>query len=309
MNKHFFWATIVSFTLGLTACGGGGGGSNAGSGITFSGTTSAASITTDNSDELAVAAASGAKQALSANESNAPLRPSNTAETNIKNQLDSKLKALIKGYQPPSQGLAARTENLSSEICTTSGSAIATGPDSATTSYTVTVVFDHCKSSDYGYGYVFEFHGRATIKHQESGNTFVETLNYDNLVVTYTYNSTTETYTLNFTETCSGNLDYSNYSCDTFSDFSGYDSRTYRVEDVSVSGDNSSGYNVYATVYDPDYGYFNINASGVTFCDSGYPGTGTVTFSDGSQNGSIEFLSCTQYQYSFGGTTYGPFTW
>lgn len=308
MNKHFFWAAILSFTLGLSACGGGGGGDNGGLGVTFSGTTSAATITTDNSDELAVAAASGAKQALSANDSNAPLRPANTDEPNIKNQLDSKLKALIKGFQP-SQGLAARTENLSSQICTDSGTAIATGPDSATTSYTVTVEFNHCKSSDYGYGYVFEFHGRATLKYQESGNTFVETLNYNDLTVTYTYNNITETYTLNFTETCSGNLDYSNYSCDTYSDFSGYDSRTYRVEDVSVSGDNSSGYNVYATVYDPDYGHFSITASGVTFCDSGYPGSGTVTFSDGSQSGSIEFLSCTQYQYTYNGTTNGPFNW
>ncbi len=308
MEKNIFWAFIVASIVNLAACGGGGGGSDPITGTTFSGNTSAATISADNSDELAIAAASGAKQALSADSSNAPLRPSanSAALDSIMESFLSKVAKVMNVNKD--QRLAQRTEDMSSYICTAGGSATATYPDNASTSnYNWSAYFSNCTYSSVGATAVYNgtMYGSYTV----SGNITTTTFSYSNFTVELTYSGNTETYTLNYSATCTENTATMVTDCDVHSDFTGFDDRTYRVSDVSVSGDNSSGFDIDATVYDPDYGYFTITASNVTFCSSGFPGTGSVTYTDGSSSVTVDFLSCTEYQYTYDGTTYGPLTW
>jgi hypothetical protein len=127
------------------------------------------------------------------------------------------------------------------------------------------------------------------------------TFNYSNFTVSYGG----ESYSFNMTVSCDAQ-----YNCSYSEDFTGSDGRTYRVEDSSVSGTNASGYNVSATVYDEDYGYIDISASGLTFnCSNGFPGTGTISITGGGgSSASVTFNSCTSYTVTINGVG-SNYTW
>ncbi|WP_111641411.1 hypothetical protein [Marinimicrobium alkaliphilum] len=130
----------------------------------------------------------------------------------------------------------------------------------------------------------------------EMSDSFYE-VRYNN--VTFTYLG--ETHTLNSTISCDlGGTGECSYS----SDFSGSDGRTYRASNTQVSGNESTGYNVSARVYDPDHGYVDYQASGITLCSGGGIGSGNITVSDSSGSVlEITFTSCDSMTVTYDGVS------
>lgn len=121
---------------------------------------------------------------------------------------------------------------------------------------------------------------------------------YEYQNVTVTHGDTTET--INMEMRC----DLSNgYDCTYSSNLDGSDGRTYRTTSSEVTGNSSSGYDVSARVYDPDHGYIDIQASGITVCDNGGIGSGTISVTDSSGDAvlTIEFSSCDSMTVTYNG--------
>jgi|GEM_PF-1429103 len=94
----------------------------------------------------------------------------------------------------------------------------------------------------------------------------------------------------------------SNNSVDNTQNFS-QDGTSYRVEDSSVSGNNSSGYDVDATVTSSDVGYLTVTATGITKDEAtGNICTGTITVEDSAGDVmTISFPDCDSYVVSYNG--------
>jgi hypothetical protein len=116
----------------------------------------------------------------------------------------------------------------------------------------------------------------------------------------FTYTGNGETHTVNATFSC----EYSGATLSCATDFEGTDGRTYRTTNVTVTGD-STGYDVEATVYDPDHGYVSIVATGITTnCANGRIGTGNITVSDSTGDVmTITFNSCSSYTVTYNGVS------
>jgi hypothetical protein len=308
MKLRFFLPVTVLSSLLLISCGGGGGG-NGSDGDLYNGSTSSASISVDNTDDLAVAAASGAKQAIIADVAgDISFRSESIDNADVLNDLNTKIQKLLSSNQ-----IANRTDDYSGYFCTDSGTASISYPDSytgGTGTVNFTFSFNSCTSSYYGIS--VEINGTVSGTYSEGADSYSFTMKYKNLTIAVTSDATTETTAINGSQACSGDLDPYNYDdvCETYFDFPGYDGRTYRVSDVDLYGDADTGYYIDATVYDPDHGYFEISATAVTFCDSGYPGTGSISVTDGTHTETIEFLGCGMgYTITYDGVTSDPIMW
>lgn len=271
----------VLASIFLIACGGGGGGSDndgSGSGVTYSGNTSAATISDTNKQDLALAASLGVVQAQKS--SSTPATGVIISSSDVVDQANQLVNTTYQLHKLP---LAT---DVSSQACPNGGSANIS--DTATQS-NITIVYSNCRFDD------VSATGTAVIS--ISDTTF--SISYTDFRITVDG----ETTVLNMTVSCNS----TGTSCTITSDFVGANGRSYRVTDTTVSGNSSTGYNVSATVFDGEHGSITVNATNVTFnCDNGLPGTGTVTFSDGSTTATVTFDSCSSYTLTIDGvgTTY-----
>ncbi len=240
-----------------------------------------AEITAANAQDLSIAATESAKQSVTAQDANFLLGKSSSDTSNL---ISSKVRAI-----------ALEAQSLG-EICPGGGSYddnIASGNGSGS------ITFNNC---DIGDGLVIN--GTVSFSSSNNGNTF--TITYTNVTVS----GFGQTETLNATVTCT--TTETTFTCNTTASITGIDGRTYSVSDVSVSGDDSSGYNVSATVVDPTHGTITINATAVLFdCGSpnqGRPSSGSITFSSAGKSGSVIFDSCSSYTVTVDGVA-NTFNW
>jgi hypothetical protein len=279
MQMNFKIKPLVTYLLAaflLQACGGGGGGgddgssdsTNDGNDLTntsqdYSGETRQASLTTDNTKQLAIASASGTKQAIDSE--SVPIVGARSdlpfSNQDILEEHADFVAGILEGNDnsQAARGVtAARTEDLTSILCD-SGSIIATYPDTGTTG-NWSIDYDQCtRTTSYGgYSYTTSFDGVVEGTFTQVGNGFLYEYRYENFTVSIQGPYLNSTQTFNMSMTCAFNQDSYGYSCDYYSDYQGYDGRIYRVSDVSVSGNVSSGYNVSVRVYDPDNGYVTV---------------------------------------------------
>ncbi len=117
----------------------------------------------------------------------------------------------------------------------------------------------------------YKFNGSYTMNFTETSNSIKSTLR-----ITYPDGSI---HTMFYTMECDGDF----FNCEFSSDYIGNDGKTYRVSNVVVGGNESSGYNVSATFYHPDFGYLEIAANDIKFECAGIlpgwqPSTGVLTF-------------------------------
>ncbi len=270
----YLFSSLLSTAM-LVGCGGSSGGGGA----------AAADITADNADDLSVAAAEATKTAIDAESSgstdNLPFKLVNNAP------LQEKLEA----------GIRSATTDHSSYMCDVDGTAtIDANSDYSSGTYT----FNNCND------------GNATINGTASfsgGMNSSHSITYNNLVVTD--NATSQSQTVSGTISCttSGcNYDGLNIGGASLSnsDFSGDDGRQYRFQgDVTVSGDDTNGWNVNATVVDPDHGAITITAENITFasCASGVPNGGTITVTGNGQTATVTFSGCSSFSVNYNGST------
>lgn len=151
---------------------------------------------------------------------------------------------------------------------------------------------DYCLPID-GFDYVLN--GTYDIDYTLSGETITSfSADFD---VTATYRG--ETYSSSGSISCSG-ADL--MDCTIVSDFTGTNGHSYRITNLTISGDEFSGYNVSARVYDGDVGYVDFQATDLVPCDGGGFSSGTIEFSD-SDGGTVTvvFSGCGSYTVTYNG--------
>lgn len=260
--------------MALIACGGSDSDDESGG---FTGETSPAVATDENKQDLAEAGTLAAKQAIAGNSS--PLAVN--IDTPALDQANELIAALIQLNSLP------MGNDFSAQLCPDGGSASASG-DQNNATYT----FNNCQSD----GVTFD--GSASYTTTSNGGF---TITYSNFSVSFNGDTTT----LNLTATCD-----ENFNCTYSSDFTAENGKSYRVENSEVSGNDTSGYSVSATVYEPDHGRISFTSTGLLFdCANGNPSSGSITLTDSSsQVIVVSFTSCTEYSVTFDGSA-ETFTW
>ncbi|MES9968586.1 MAG: hypothetical protein ABW092_01045 [Candidatus Thiodiazotropha sp.] len=295
MNKLFTNLAGVLFSLLLLqGCGGGGGGddsdgSGSTGGTTYTGSTAEATIDASNAKDLATGAASGTQQAVASDAlSGVAMRPEVTATSKLMEMAPR----IAQWIGELDSSIAAKTTDLSAEVCDAGGSAVADTNDAETEG---TITFTNCGMSDMEGG-TLTVNGPVTY----SANINADSLN---MVFRVTVTYIGESHAINMTLGCS-NISTPSISCSITSDFTGIDGRVYRIEDLSVSGNDVSGYYVDMTFYDPDHGQVDVVTSQpLTYnCPEAVPGTGMFTLYGGSGTfATVNFDSCSAYTITVDG--------
>ncbi|MCU7932693.1 MAG: hypothetical protein KZQ90_17985 [Candidatus Thiodiazotropha sp. (ex Codakia rugifera)] len=281
----------------LQGCGGGGGDSdspNTSVDTTYTGSTAEATVDASNAKDLSTGAASGTQQAVASDAvSGVAMRPQGSPTTKL-SELAPRIAQWIDQLSSPN---AARTTDLTAEICDAGGRAVADTNEAETEG---SITFTDCAMSDMEGGTVV-INGTVTFNANTSGDSL-------NMVFRVTVTYIGESQAINMTLACS-NISTSAIACSITSDFAGIDGRIYRIEDLSVNGNEISGFYVSMTFYDPDHGRVDvITTQPLTYaCPTAVPGSGMLNISGSSDTfATASFDSCGSYTVSVNGvgTTY-----
>ncbi|MCP4430947.1 MAG: hypothetical protein GY806_08225 [Gammaproteobacteria bacterium] len=176
----------------------------------------------------------------------------------------------------------------------TSGSVTA---DATQTSSTIN--FNMC-----AYGGAFGIVADGTVVTQTSTSGNITTITTDYQDFTVTSNGTTQT--VDFSSVCTVNTSTSDVSCTFSSDALGLDgSTTYGVSNASVSGDDTSGWDVSVSVDGPSGTITLETTQPILFdCAGGYPSSGVIVFTDADGvEVTVTFIDCNSFSVSYSGTS------
>lgn len=267
---------LLSLLLLLSGCGGGGSsGEDPKVGIDdqvldeYSGSTIQAKVDDASVESLSMAVISGANQSIL---TVVPLPSARAPAADSQNDLVNAIREwLVKSQSVQVSAKSdARQADNSADLCPLGGTAFVEYNDPGTVN---DFTFTDCTYTDGLHTFVVT--GLIHVERDENG--ILTSMQGVNLVIAI---DGTERI-LNFTLACT-----SITACSYYSDFRGYDDRLYRLNDIGVRGDASSGYMIDARIYDPDIGYvdFSTSAALVFDCPGGYPSTGTIDMqgADGS---------------------------
>ncbi|KPJ91240.1 MAG: hypothetical protein AMJ55_12180 [Gammaproteobacteria bacterium SG8_15] len=309
--KNIVWPALLVNMLVLVGCSSGGdGGGGGGGGLTYTGNTAPAEITASNAEQIGTSSAEVAAQSIQDGEFSdaTPLGVvvSDGASDTVRKQVDDIVKRirtdLAQNGSASAAGAIYTSDQLNAQASQDLGQTVTwfcggyiDGPSNMNANSGTITFYDLCFDlSEVGADQVI-MNGRVTFAYSESGDNWTETTTYTNFTVTMNG----ETHTLSGTETCSGNYATGDVSCsELFNDANG---NTYKVSDAYYYGDNVNGYYFSATFYHPTFGSVELTtSSGITFCASGLPGSGVISFvgTNGSF-GTITFTSCTSYTVTY----------
>ena len=190
--------------------------------------------------------------------------------------------------------LALVPTDVSSSLC---------NPGSATIDATQTlstIVYDMCTFGSGAFAAVID--GTVVIETSTSGSITTITSDYQNLTVTT--NGTTQT--VDFSSVCTSNSSTSDISCTFNSDALGLDgSTTYSVSGATVSGDDSSGWDVSVSVESPSGTITLETTQPILFdCPGGEPSSGVMVFTDSDGvEVTVTFIDCNSLSVSYSGTS------
>jgi hypothetical protein len=305
--------TAVVLTGSLTGCGGSSDSDGGIGSVSYSGVTTSAEISSENSEALASSGSEVAK-GLIGGESSGVALPFGVVATSTSAELNGILVDITKDILGKVTFsnipvAATETETLQGNC---GGSYAVTFSDNG--SFTATFN-DYCESEVTVDG---SMSGKAT----ETSSS----IQYNNITISFgdevftmsgssscTTTSTSETCneniqvaqdgvvsTISYTETCTFDSDgFSNYNCTENEYFVGDSGNTYQVDDSEISGSDTFGWDVSGTFYDPTYGYLEFAAVGLMICDNGNFESGSITLTDDSNSTLlITFISCTEMTVS-----------
>lgn len=272
------WLFVIFTAFVLAACGGGGGGSGGDDDTS----TSAATVDGNNKTEVAKTAKIGSEKAIEGSSAPRTLTRALGSDSLSYSLMMDTVSFLKHG------AMSRETVDLSAQVCPGGGSAIyeTTGGQNAQTG-SATVVYDNC---EYSYGSeTTVINGTATWTFNEDNSFSYE---YD---LTTTYAGETTTITGTYSCNAEGSCSYE----DNFVE----GGTSYSVSNVSVSGNNSSGFSVSARVSHEDYGYIDIEATGLILCPGGGFETGTISVADSSGSAvlQIDFINCNEMTVTYEG--------
>lgn len=269
---------------GIGSDGNGHGNSNGHTSWEYSGSESAAVVTADNREDIATASRESTVELIMQSEGeDVPLLPSGARPQTSTSLAGDLTQELIKAGQLPT----ASTYDMEGPCGGTASMDYSADGESGS------IVYNNYCASGGPEGNVI-INGRIVYSMTETMFTY----EYQNVTVSYGGN----TQVLNMEMRCDTE---GSYNCTYSSNFAGSDGRIYRNSDSQVSGNASSGYNVSARVYDPEHGYFYIQASNIILCDGGGIGTGNISVTDstGSEVFAIDFTSCDSMVVTYNGNS------
>jgi hypothetical protein len=265
------WILSIFAAALISACGGGSSGGG--------GSSSPSATTVDGSNKTAVAktATIGSEQAIESSSAPRALNSDSLSYLLMKDTVTFLKRS----------NMARNTVDLSSSVCPDGGSASYETSGQTSQSGSFTIIYNNCA---YSYGSeTTVVDGTATWIVNDDGSFSYE---YD-LTTTYGGESTTLTAT---------------YSCDAEYNCSYEDSfvsggTSYKISNASVSGNSSSGYNVTVRVTNENYGYVDIEATGLVPCSGGGFSSGSIDVTDSSGSSVLEvtFVSCSEMTVTFEG--------
>ncbi len=174
------------------------------------------------------------------------------------------------------------------------------GNPTGSTLNNITFTMNNCNNGEGSISGTFTFSGNLTTTFTiEASNATIPSAGLSNFNGTVTCVQGSPEPDCSFDEIASTN------------NFSGaLDNRTYSVSNINFSGDATNGFNVSATVTDPDHGNIDFSATGVIFdCNGVQPSTGNITIT-GADNATaiVTFDGCTEFTVSFNGAS-DTFSW
>ncbi len=305
-------ALLVSGAIGLTGCGGGGGSGSGGdvAGLSYSGATAEATISSTSAKPLAETSAEASIQAVTDSEGG-KVSPIGVVVTDanlsgMRARVVEVAKQLLKNRRVmefPAGATITFNDLQGDGSC---GGTI-TVPDNYKTASSGTMTFNNACMTLPGYGTLI-FHGSIQVSGTGDSDGYyagAAIVTYKNVTVDYDLGSYgSGTYgPMNFTESCSweDGGDYYNETCSTTEYYTGSGGQVYQIQDPDVYGSNDSGWNVSATVYHPTYGYVDVTATGLTFnCSNGHPDSGHIgATGSGGTSISVDFTDCDTYSGSY----------
>lgn len=279
-TRHPVWAIALASALFIVSCGteSSGGGSGGGT------DDSAMTVNDDNKNTAARSSAAGAEKAVESDA--APGR--SLGSQGMLSWLQQHQQAL--GHTRRAVERVPEPVDISDAVCPMGGSAIyQIDPDNTGASTTVTIVYTDCADN---------WNEIYTVI-----NGTADWTSYEDGAFTYVYDITTTTNDRSWSIAGTWSCD-AEFSCTYTEEFTanGID---YRLENVSVAGDNSSGYDVSFRIHHPELGYIDVSGEDLIRCAEGGFSTGTITVTDGSNASvlSISFVSCTEMTVTFNANT------
>lgn len=247
---------------------------------TYSGSTSQATLTTDNASAFSKTTPEATSQKLASNE--IPFANAFAGKTSSK-LMDTLGKSGGSVQQAPVDG-----------VCT-SGSVDATGNEA-----NATVTFRNCIIVELDA--TVTLNGTITMNMTNYPDSF--TMRMTNFTVTLTDFNTTHTESIeNMTVSCN------NSNCTVTSDFTGSDGLVYRIADYNVAGVYPN-YTISGRIYHPAHGYVDLSGTVTLDTCNGVerPKTGNITMTGANGNAIITFIDCDSFSINFNGTT-TPASW
>jgi len=279
MNSMVKYLFLSFFMVSVTACSSsssGGGDSNSSN----SNQVLEARIDSGNAEQLGTAATEAAKQAVQ-NQTATALGFRSSGKPSI-DTISSDL----------SKSFAGRIANAPAPFTCVNGSVVeVTNPDGS-----ATVTFTMC---DVGFGLVLD--GIVNASSSVSGNTTTVDLEY----IDFTISFGPDVITIDMEASCITDNTTMETNC-TFPNVVGFDGRIYTFSEVTVLGDDFSGYTVSATIVDPDHGSFSIvTTNPILFgCVNEQPISGEIQFTDGAGVVvTVTFNDCASFTVSYSGTS------
>ena len=307
IHKHIFILILLIFSL-VSCSSGGDGGSKKITGPTYSGLSTQALITSTNSQQVSISGTDGSSKAVGSENANSanPFSPLGVVASDsgklptadiAKLTIEIAQKAMAQSINLPA-GLTITAEQLNAEsgennFC---GGSVTVPNDVSFDgmSYDITMTFNDLCFTDFVNPPVYL---DGSMRMMSDGST--TTVIYDDLVITMDGQS----HTMNATISC----DMSGTVC--YTDFKGSDGKTYRFAELSVSGDDTSGYTVTGTFFHPSFGSMELaTTSPITFnCTGPQPDAGELSLTgSGGSNATITFMGCSGYSYCFDDTVNPP---
>lgn len=259
-------STVLVSSLVMFGCSSGGGDSApAGTSTTYSGLTTPAAVNATNAEALAATSGEAVQRGADSMSSNV-LGITMTSNTDEIEALSVSLAtAMVTNESSNLPSAYSETGSCGGSLSIPDSQVQAANAGAGPASFTTTFT-NYC---DVSLGAQYTINGQVNFSFSDIGNL---NSGFSMQYINMTVNDGSGPVTINMTVDCS-NLS----SCTIVSDYVGADGSTYRISEISFSGDATNGYNGSATFYHSSIGSVSITASNVTYGSCGdYPDGGTV---------------------------------
>jgi hypothetical protein len=305
----------VSAMALLSGCGSSGSNSDskidsagAGAGIGYSGSTSEAVISVDNSNDLAGSGVVVTKSLTQTNDVKLPIGI--TVSGSLPVAVQDKLNKILTSHRAPKTASNLPVGITETESGDCGGSIISSGSetgykttfndfceDGSITNGTISGSFsDSTETMSFNEFSVFDdgetFVMSGTITSKRTSTQYIDSGDVKVIIGD-------EAFEYSYTETCT----ISTRECIYSENIQADNGQSYRIEEKSVN-EGSNGWDVTATLYDPTYGYVEYVADNIQYCTdgSGNIESGSITLTDDDTNVlRIDFNDCTDMTITFGG--------